>query len=566
MLRGIRRCRPVSGSVSRAAGLAAIALMLLAPSALASGKPITIGTPYASGNPSVAVDSTTGTALVAWANTKDLAGAYDFIQYCVLPVGATGCAHAGNLIPADSAQHIDDVTAIADGSTLSIVADVFGAAGNSAQHYEMVQEWQSTDGGATWTLADGGLSVSSGFLSADTVPLNAVIVPGTGVLGFGWDTASDAPTFNAFPLTAPPECSTATCPAGFATLEPNTNPDQLSNEPGQFAAESGANPGVMGVFDTLFTNGPLGCAQDFGTGYVYGSGNQSAGNSYDISPGQPNSAWKVALTQADCNTEYSAVAGGPSGFGILEDDLGTSSVVYHRFDAATTKFDTPPVTVNGAGGEIDGAVSQDASGGIYTTYLLGGPGGPLTLSYSADAGKTFASGTLDADSDSGISQASSAVGGAGQGWAAWVDNGSVFAQSFQAADAVTAASVAGSASTSGSTVTVNVSCASFPCTITVVLTAPETVVVNASRAAERMAAKKRRTRIVTLGTAKVTLTTKQTRKLVVKLSRGGRAFVKAKHGHVRISAKLTETVEHLSKVTNKTLTLTIHHPPVKHGK
>ena len=91
----------------------------------------------------------------------------------------------------------------------------------------------------------------------------------------------------------------------------------------------------MGVFDSLFTNGPLGCSQSFGTAYVYGSGNQSATNNYNVSPGQPNSAWRVALAQADCNAEYSTVGGGPSGFGILEDDLGTGSVVYHRFDQGT---------------------------------------------------------------------------------------------------------------------------------------------------------------------------------------------------------------------------------------
>ncbi len=66
--------------------------------------------------------------------------------------------------------------------------------------------------------------MTSGILNADTGPLSAVIVPGTGVLGFGWDTAAGAPTFNAFPLTGPPECSVATCPAGFATLEPGHQP------------------------------------------------------------------------------------------------------------------------------------------------------------------------------------------------------------------------------------------------------------------------------------------------------------------------------------------------------
>jgi hypothetical protein len=536
-------------------------MMALAPSALAAGTPVTVGTPYTSGPPSVAVDGA-GDALVAWANTKDLAGANNLVQYCVLPATATACSASGTLVPADSGQYVDDVTALVDGSTMVIIADVYGTAGNNATHYEPGQEWQSTDGGATWTQMASGLSVTSGILDADTEPIGAMILPGTGQLGFGWDTASGAPTFNAFPLS-PPECSRASCAAGFATLEPSTNPDQLSNAPAQFAAIStGPNGGVMGVYDSLFTNGPLGCAQSFGTAYVYGSGNQSPSNNYNVSPGQPNSAWRVPLTQADCDTEYAAVGGGPSGFGILVDQLGTSSVGYHRFDAATTSFDTPIVTVHTGGGELDGAVSQDGAGGVYATYLLGGPGGPLTLSYSADGGKTFSSGTLQSDSGDTIAQATSAVGSGGQGWAAWTDNGSILAQPFKAVDAVSPASVGGSASTSGSTVTLNVACASYPCTVTITLTAAETVVVHASRAAEATEARKRRTKIVTLGKTTLTLTSAHHRP-TVKLSGLGKRFVKARHGRVRISASITESLEHLSAVTKRTLLLTIHQ---HHGK
>ncbi len=98
-------------------------------SALAAGKPVNIGTPFESGQPAVAVDNA-GDAVVAWANTKDLAGANNFVQYCVLPVGATTCSRSGNLIPADSGQYIDDVQVLDEGSTLVILADVYGTAGN----------------------------------------------------------------------------------------------------------------------------------------------------------------------------------------------------------------------------------------------------------------------------------------------------------------------------------------------------------------------------------------------------------------------------------------------------
>ena len=533
--------------------IAVATAIVLTTSALAAGKPVNIGTPYESGQPAVAVDSA-GDAVVAWANTKDLAGANNFVQYCVLPLSATTCSRSGNLIPADSGQYIDGVQVLDEGSTIVILADVYGTAGNMATDYEPEQEWQSTDGGATWLDVNNGLSVTSGIINADTGPLGAVTVPGTGVLGYGWDTASGPPTFNAFPLSSPPECSATQpggCPAGYATLEPDTNPDTLGNESGHFASQTGASPGVMGVFDSLFTNGPLGCSQSFGTAYVYGSGDQSATNNYNVSPGQPNSAWRVALAQADCNAEYSTVGGGPSGFGILEDNLGTGSVIYHRFDQGTMRFDTPAVTVASGHGELDGALSQDGDGGIYATYLAGS-GGAVDLSYSADGGKSFSTAVLNANSDGGAGNVSSAVNAAGQGWAAWTDNGSVFASSFQAVDAISSAKTSGGATSNGSTVTVNVTCASFPCTVTIVLTAPETVVVHAASVAH----KKRGSKTLTLGKGTITIKTKGGKKLTFKLSGAARRLLEGKKGHFKVSALISTQIEHHTTKVTKTLTLT----------
>jgi hypothetical protein len=530
--------------------LAAATALVLTTSALAAGKPVNIGTPYESGQPAVAVD-TAGDAVVAWANTKDLAGANNFVQYCVVPVGATACSRSGNLAPADGAQYIDGVQVLDEGSTLVILADVYGTAGNNATDYEPEQEWQSTDGGATWLDVNNGLSVTSGIIDADTGPLSAVTVPGTGVLGYGWDTASGPPTFNAFPLSSPPECSAAMCSAGYATLEPDTNPDTLGNEPGHFASQLGANPGVMGVFDSLFTNGPLGCSQSFGTAYVYGSGAQSATNNYNVSPGQPNSAWRVALAQADCNAEYSTVGGGPSGFGILEDDLGTGSVVYHRFDQGTLSFDSPLVTVASGHGELDGALSQDGGGGIYATYLAGA-GGAVDLSYSADGGHSFSTGVLNANSDGGAANLSSAVNAAGQGWAAWTNNGTVFASSFQAVDAISPAKTSGGATSNGSTVTVNVTCAAFPCTVTITLTAPESVVIHAASVSH----KKRGSKTLTLGKGTITIKTKGGKKLTFKLSGAARRLLEGKKGHFRVSALISTEIEHHTTKVTKTLTLT----------
>lgn len=560
MWRGLGRTA-VARRACLTCGLAIIVALALCASALAAGNAVSVGSPLTNNPPSVAVSSS-GDALIAWNDDKGVAGAPNFVQYCVLPVGATACSHSGNLNPADSAGFIDGVHVLVDGGTMIILADVFGAAGNSAADYEPVQEWQSTDGGATWTIVNGGLSVTDGVLSADTGPLSAVIVPGTGVLGFGWDTAGGSPpTFNAFPLSGPPECSKATCPAGFATLEPDTNPDQIGNPFGQFAAQAGANPGVLGIFDTNFTNGPLGCPVQFsfGTAYVYGSGNQSASNSYNISPGSPGSAWQVPVTQADCNVENPGVGGGPSGFGVLETNEANSSTVYHAFNAATMKFDTPMVTVANQS-ELDAALSQDGAGGIYGTYLLDGAGGPINLSYSADAGKSFTSGVLQANKDGQDANVTNGVNGAGQGWAVWTNNGSVFAQSFQAADAISPASVGGGATSNGTTVTVTVTCASLPCTVTVTITS-STVTVKTSS----VALKKKRPKNVVLAKGRFTITKSGAHKLAVKLTRAGKKFLASKKGHIKVGSTVSETAAKQTKVTARNLTLAIK-PAKKKGR
>ncbi len=540
--------------------VAAGALALLtASSAMAAGKPVTVGTPFASGPPAVAVDSA-GDAIVAWANTKDLGGSLNFVQYCVVPPGATSCSHSANLIPADSAQYIDNVQVLSDGGTIVILADVFGAAGNSAQDYIPEQEWQSTDGGATFSIINAGLSVSSGILNADTVPLNAVIVPGTNVLGYGWETAAGPPTFNAFPLVSPPECSTATCPAGFATLEPNTNPDTLTNAGGQFAAQAGAAPGVLGVFATLFNDGgPFSCPASTpdGIAFAYGSGNQSAGNSYNVSPGSPGSAWKAPATQGECGVERVAVAGGPSGFGILAKDEAHGTTVYQHFDQNTLKLGAPMTLSNQS--ELYPALSQDGAGGLYATYLNSGAGGPITLSYSADGGKTWA-GPATLDAFNGQADVTSSVGPTGQGWASWTDNGSVFAQSFTAADAITPPNLGGGSS-NGQTVTLNVTCTSYPCTITITLTAPETIVVHASsaRVPERKGKRRTRRTTVKLATGRVRLT--HAGKVTLKLSGAGRRFLRSKTGHVKVTADLTQKFGRFSAHRRRTVSLRItrHH-------
>ena len=261
----------------------------------------------------------------------------------------------------------------------------------------------------------------------------------------------------------------------------------------------------------------------------------------------------MAITQADCNVENAAVGGGPSGFGVLETNDATGTTVYHRFDQATMTFKSPMVTL-AKPGEDNPAVTQDGAGGVYGTYRLGGSGGPIGLSYSADGGNTWSSATLNANTSGGADKVTSWVNAAGQGWAAWTDNGSVIAQPFQASDAISPASVGGQATSNGQTVTLNVSCLSFPCTITITLTAPETVVLHAASVPDSKA----KSRTLKLGSAKITIRSKGRKKLTIKLTRTARQFLKSKtKGHFKVTAAISETVAHHRVLSKRTLNVTL---------
>jgi hypothetical protein len=458
------------------------------------------------------------------------------VQYCVIPAGATGCTHSGNLVPAGGATAVDAVQVLVDGATVVVLADVYGAAVGGAGHHAPEQEWQSTDGGATFAIVDGGLSVASGVINSDSEPLGAVIVPGTGVLGYGWNTAGgNPPTFDAFALSSPTECSAAMCLGTYASLEPASDPDQIGNAGGQFASQLGAHPGILGIFDTDFSTGPLGCPHgSFGTAFAYGSGAQSATNSYNASPGTPGSAWQVAVAPGDCDVAYPAVGGGPGGFGVLEAGDAAGNTIYHRFDQATARFDAPVVTV-AEETERSPSVSQDGAGGVYATFLGGGEGGPVSLAYSADGGTTWTGpAVLAASADGGAADVSSAVGATGQGWVAWTDNGSVYAQQFSASDAAVAA-LGSTASAAGTTVTVTVACSALPCTINLALQG------SAGHG-----------KTESIGTARVTIRRRGAQRVAIRLNRAGASLLAAHHDRLTATLLLSERLhgglEHASRV------------------
>jgi len=389
-----------------------------------SGTPIKIAEPIRFGSPSVAVDST-GTAYIAWAH--EVVGGEELVGYCVLPASATGCSHSGNLTVAGNKEkddHIERVQVLVDGTTVIVLANLYGV----EEEFAPAQEWQTTDGGATFSTVNSGKSVARATVNADTGAIGAVVVPGSGALGYAAVTAEGPPTFDEFPLSTPPTCSDKK-PCPYATLQtPSLN--ELGNLGGVVASQLGTNPGVLGVYETL---GKPGCASGtFDTAYVYGNGEQSATNSYDLSPGMPKSAWKE-LTAGDCEAEYPAVGGGPSGFGVVEDDLTRGYTVYHPFDEANHSFDTPYVTI-AQEGEESPSVSQDGAGGVYVTYLAGFEG-EVRLAYSSNGGASW-TGPATLDSITGDSHLTSAVGANGQGWAVWQVGESIYAQQFVASDAI----------------------------------------------------------------------------------------------------------------------------------
>ncbi len=538
-MRGRRQHRKGRLSIAIAT-LVGLMLALSAGSAHAAGPALNLGAAPGSEPPSVAVDAL-GNALIVWSTTST-------VKYCVLPRSQTKCASTGELTPAGGENEVGGVQALVDGSTDIILADVFGAVPTGTlDPYNPVQMWSSTDGGATFVAAAAGRSVSSPEINGDSVPAGGVVVPGgIPVLGFGDETAIGAPSFNAFSEASPSECSQQSCPQGFATLEPSTNPDQVGNLGAQFRANL---DGVMGIFATNSTSGPLGCSAaktvPFGVAYAFGEGDESPSNDYNISPGQPNTAWRVPVTQALCNVEYPALSAGPSGFAILAQDDLSGDTIYARLGASDA-FDTAPITVD-THGEQQPTVSQDLAGNVYATFLSAGDGGAISLAFARDRSDTFV-GPAPLDPAGGtVSDLTSNVNASGHGFAVWLDASSIHAQSFEASDAVAPATVSPTTTSTARTVTASVACSELPCTVGAALTAPAALV---SRAGAKPSA-------VTLGSGTVRIRQKGAKPLVVKLNQRGRRVLAAHHGKLRLNLAVTEKAARATVRSSRSVIVTV---------
>jgi hypothetical protein len=547
-------------------------------SASAASPPFQIGSFTESSSflalPSVDVDSS-GTAYVAWPDLTN-----NVIDYCVLPDGASACAESGKLSPVlepganpqsqpsfapalNPFGHVVEV--MVNGGTVSIIAGTVGpvdeASPGTGGWLPETEMWQAPDGTGNFTLVNNGSSVAypeprpqnpkTSYPNLLTSYfMDGVAVPGSGELGLFDFTPAGPPTFEAFPQTNPPACSELSQPqCPFATLQPASNPDPVGNYSflvgREIASESGSNPGILALNLTQpYATGPLACGTGNGwstDAYMYGSGLQSLTNDYNVSPGQPNSAWKVAATEipGECPAGVSAIAGGPSGFGLFEaaEHAGTSGLRYRPFDSATGAFDKPAVTVDPNASAATLGLSQDGAGNIYATGFVqdqsaSGPSGPaasgapLGLFYSSDGGHTWQGpGSLESTIQPGFERSESAVGSDGKGWMVITAAGSVYALEFAAGDAANsfAAKLSPPPAVVNGSVTVGLSCYAVPCKVAATLS---------SAAAKASAAAHGSSKVV--GRGSVRITRHAVTHVRIRLSRAAAATLR-KHGKLAVS-------------------------------
>ncbi len=425
-----RRAGAISPAFRRTTQIGALtvaAVLAFAVNALAvTGTRIHVAELARSHSPAVAVDAA-GTAYIAWSNDLRPPKEGDTVEYCVLPAGASTCTYRNHLrLESGEEPYIGNVKVLVDGTTVVLLAtDVFGVGSGK---YEPVQEWQSTNGGASFTQVNGGKSISDYGGSAD----NAVIVPGTDALGIG----AGEPSFNAFSLSSPGECSATSCPGSFAKLQSAASKIEhpgFADLGGSFASDLiSGQQGVLGVYPTFSRQNQCNGESSSVTDYVYGQGPQEANNSYNIAPGLAKSAWKKELSPGGCEVTNVTAAGGPSGLGVVENDKNRGYTVYQRFNQTTEEFE-PAYTTIATEEESQPSLSQDGAGGLYLAYdtFYG-----VNLAYSSNGGTSWTGPAQFVAEQYGVSNLSSSVGSGGQGWSVWTREESIYAQQFVASDAI----------------------------------------------------------------------------------------------------------------------------------
>ena len=238
--------------------LAAVLVLSLPVSADAAGAPITIGanTLEEASQAAVAVDSS-GTAYIAWLAPSTPSDTE--MDFCKLAPGASSCAPVGLPSPT-SAQFFDPPSVLLEGGDVYVFEDVDGATNADLNG---IDEFVSTDGGATFTLTANAVS----FLPDGEGTVNPVIpLPGSNI-GVGAVVPVGNPEFQANSLTSPLDYSNATTASSpVATLNPSAPAYDVGNLSGQFASQLTGTMGVLGVFRIIET-GP--CPASGGLVYAY---------------------------------------------------------------------------------------------------------------------------------------------------------------------------------------------------------------------------------------------------------------------------------------------------------
>jgi hypothetical protein len=438
--------RSIARRASLLVTIIVIGALAFGSSALAVSTPVNLGTATSSEPPSVAVDSA-GTAYIVWASMSGPA-----INFCKLPAGASACAFSTSIPIAGTSPSIGNPQVIFDGSTMFVLVEVTEG---SPETGTGVQEWSAASPYTSFVHAAGGAAVN--WVGENASELGVAVLPGTEHgLGFAWDVAGlspgAGPQFEETPFTAVEQSEHSS--AKWATLDP-LDTLEASNGGGVLASQTGTNPGVLDIVNTLDTPG----CDAFGTAFAYAPGTPASPADYDKSPGVSGSAWHT-LVELDCQVANPAVSGGAKGFGVLEQDEATSpdSTIYHPFDETNGTFDLAAVTIASEGEQFP-SLGQDAAGNLYATWR-GGAG--VRFAFSSNGGASW-TGPATIDTDDAVNDLTSAVGPSGQGFATWVDaagpeTGPLYAQPFVQTDAVPSSnppttSTGGSSSSSGSTIT-----------------------------------------------------------------------------------------------------------------
>ena len=115
--------------------------------------------------------------------------------------------------------------------------------------------------------------------------------------------------------------------------------------------------------------------------------------------------------------------------------------------------------------------------------------------------------------------------------------------------------IANNATATKSAVKLGVTCAIVPCKVKLSLTATAKVATSASVA--RFLKQKPKFKIETFTIASDALTIKKTGSVAVdaKLTKRGKKYLSGRHGHVKLSLKLTETIKGKTETTKKTLSV-----------